>query len=159
MAVEQASRRGAALADERAITSQRDGAGVGTSQTEIATAMDLDERLLYHQIHPLKLVTDVATATVAAALLWRHELWAALVVGFVPSMAVSAMLLRWADLEPYRGSAFGRYIGRFMTRGVELARLAGLFPLWGGAWLRRPGIIVVGAAWILACWLSGLIES
>jgi len=125
----------------------------------IVTAMDRAERLLYHQIHPLKLFTDVATAIAAAALLWRHELGAALVVGFVPSIAVSAALIRSANLERYRDSAFGRYVARFMTRRVELARLVGLVPLWGGAWLRRPGIIFGGAVWILTCWLIGLIES
>lgn len=118
--------------------------------------MDLAERLLYHQIHPLKLGTDIATAAVAAGLLWRHQLAAALVVGFVPSVVVSAALVRWADLEPYRRSAAGRYVGRFMTRRVEVARLAGLIPLWGGAWVRRPLAMAAGVAWIVGCWLWGL---
>lgn len=119
--------------------------------------MDRAERLLYHQIHPLKLLTDVTTAIVAADLLWVHQLALALIVGFVPSIVVSAALLRWADLEPYRRSAFGRYVRRFMTRRVELARFAGLIPLWGGAWARRSIIVGVGVAWILACWLWGIV--
>jgi len=114
------------------------------------------ERLLYHQIHPIKLLTDVGTAGVAAVLLWQHHLVRALVVGFVPSVIASAVLVRWGDLEPYRDSRLGRYIRRFMTRGVELARLAGLIPLWGGAWVRRPAIMAVGVAWILGCWLRGV---
>jgi hypothetical protein len=59
------------------------------------------DRILYHQIHPLKLFTDVVTAFGAAVLLWRHQLGAALALGFPPSFAVSAALIRWADLEPY----------------------------------------------------------
>jgi hypothetical protein len=117
--------------------------------------MQLGERVLYHQIHPLKLLTDVGAAIVATDLLWAHRPALALILGFVPSVVVSAALLRWADLEPYRRSPFGRYIRRFMTHRVELARLAGLVPLWGGAWLRRPAIIVAGAVWILGCWLWG----
>ena len=118
--------------------------------------MNQRDRLLYHQIHPAKLLTDVGTAGVAAALLWLHRPVLALVVGFVPSVIASAVLLRWGDLEPYRNSKFGGYVRRFMTRGMELARLAGLIPLWGGAWVRRPAIMAAGVAWIIGCWLWGV---
>ena len=118
--------------------------------------MELRERVLYHQIHPLKLFTDVGTAAMAAVLLWRHALGAALVVGFVPSIAVSYALIRWANLEPYRNSAFGRYVRRFMTRRVEAARFAGLIPLWGGAWSHQLGVVGLGVLWIVGCWLWGL---
>lgn len=117
--------------------------------------MHLQERLLYHQIHPLKLLTDVSTAVGAAALFWRHQAALAFAVGFLPSIAVSALLLRFADLERYRQARFGRYVERFMTRRVEVARLVGLLPLWGGAWLRRPLVIGLGGAWIIGCWLLG----
>jgi hypothetical protein len=118
--------------------------------------MQLRERVLYHQIHPLKLSTDIGTAIVATALFWQRQAGLALVVGFVPSILVSAALIRWGNLEPYRTSAFGRYVARFMTRRIELARLAGLLPLWIGAWRQRPAFIVVGVAWIVGCWLWGL---
>ena len=118
--------------------------------------MDRHERVLYHQIHPLKLATDAATAAVAAGLLWQHRLALALAVGFVPSILVSVVLVRRANLERYRQSAFGRYLRRFMTRRVEAARLAGLLPLWGGAWVRRPPLIALGALWIIGCWLWGV---
>jgi hypothetical protein len=38
--------------------------------------MEFTERVLYHQIHPLKLLTDVSTAFIATALLWNHRLGA-----------------------------------------------------------------------------------
>ena len=115
--------------------------------------MELRDRVLYHQIHPLKLLTDGVTAVAAAALLWRHHLVSALIAGFLPSILVTLALLRWADLEPFRRSAFGRYISRFMTRRVEGARFIGLAIAWSGAWLRRPTLIAVGVTWIAACWL------
>lgn len=118
--------------------------------------MDRHERLLYHQIHPLKLLTDVATAMLAAGLLWTHHLAMAAVVGFGPSIVVTIALLRWANLDSLRRSRFGRYVARFMTRRVELARLAGLMPFWGGAWLHQRALLLIGAAWILGCWLWGL---
>ena len=118
--------------------------------------MDLRERILYHQIHPAKLVTDIGTAIGATPLFWRHHPGEALALGFLPSIAVTAVLLRWGDLEPYRASRFGQFVKRYMTRRVEMARLAGLIPLWGGAWFRLPLIIMAGAAWIVGCWLWGL---
>lgn len=117
--------------------------------------MSRAHRLLYHQIHPLKLFVDVSTAAAASLLFWEHRPGAAMLVGFIPSIIVSVALVRWADLEPYRASAFGQYIGQFMTRRVEAARFAGLLPLWGGAWMRRPPLIVAGGVWIVGCWLWG----
>jgi hypothetical protein len=116
------------------------------------------DRVLYHQIHPLKLFTDVFTAFAAAVLLWRHQLGAALALGFLPSIAVSAALIRWADLERYRASAFGRYVGGFMTRRVELARFAGLVPFWFGAWRRSPIAMGAGIIWIIGCWFWGVLR-
>jgi len=121
--------------------------------------MNRHDRLLYHQIHPLKLATDITTAALAAVLLWLRHPGAAVLVGFGPSILVTLALLRWASLDRYRQSAFGRYIARFMTRGVEAARFAGLVPLWGGAWAHRGALIIVGVIWILGCWLWGLRSS
>lgn len=122
----------------------------------ISPCMERHERFLYHQIHPVKLATDVLTAAVAAGLLWQHRLILAVAAGFAPSIVVSIVLIRWANLEQYRRSAFGRYVSRFMTRRVELARFAGLIPLWGGAWARKPGVMLVGGLWIVGCWLWGI---
>jgi hypothetical protein len=118
--------------------------------------MQFAERVLYHQIHPLKLFTDWSTAFIAAALLWNHRFGEAMVVGFVPSIVVTTVLLRWADLERYRASPFGRYVSGFMTRRVEAARFAGLLPLWLGAWYRSPIAMIAGVVWIVGCWLWGL---
>ena len=46
--------------------------------------MDLQEKILYHQIHPIKLFTDISTAIFSLYLLWRHRIGAALLVMFIP---------------------------------------------------------------------------
>jgi hypothetical protein len=115
--------------------------------------MNSRERQIYHQIHPLKLTTDVVSALVAATFFWQHSLALALAVGLLPPVVASVLVLRFANLDRYRDSRIGDYIGRNMTRAVEVARLAGLLPLWGGAWLQRGFIIAVGIVWILLCWL------
>ncbi|HEU5358747.1 MAG TPA: hypothetical protein VFU45_06495 [Gemmatimonadales bacterium] len=100
------------------------------------------ERVLLHQIHPLKLATDWGTAVAAAYLLWQHHLGAALRVGLVPPVVVTLALLRWADLGPLGASAFGRYILRHMTRAMEALRFDGLALAWLAAWTR--GAITFG---------------
>ena len=42
--------------------------------------MTLKEKALYHQIHPLKLSTDILAAAVSLYLFWVHEPLPALVV-------------------------------------------------------------------------------
>jgi len=45
----------------------------------------------YHQIHPLKLVTDIGVTPVF--FLWRHQVVPALIIGFVPPVIVSAAMM------------------------------------------------------------------
>ena len=58
--------------------------------------MTLQEKSLYHQIHPLKLATDIGATFPSLCLLWQHQLVFGLVVTFVPSIIVSALVIRFA---------------------------------------------------------------
>jgi hypothetical protein len=119
--------------------------------------MTFREKALYHQIHPLKLATDWGTGAIAFYLLWRHRLWPALLVMFVPAVVVSAALIRWVDLEPYQRSAFGRYVARSMTPAMQGFRLAGNGIMMLGAWYRRPEWLAGGLLVILFGWLRGIL--
>jgi hypothetical protein len=119
--------------------------------------MDWRERVLYHQIHPFKLLADWSTAFIAAWLLWRHELGWALVVGFVPSVVVSAWMIGACDLRAYKDSRFGRYIAQSMTRAVEAVRFLGLAFFWLGAWRHNAWLMAAGVAVIIAAWLRGVL--
>ncbi len=119
--------------------------------------MTIQEKALYHQIHPLKLATDWGTGAIAFYLLWRRRLWPALLVMFVPATVVSGALIRWADLEPYRRSAFGRYVARSMTPAMQGVRFAGNGIMMLGAWYRRPAWLVGGLLVILFGWLRGVL--
>lgn len=114
--------------------------------------MELSDRVLVHQIHPLKLGVDWGTAFLAAWCFWRHHPVLAVVTGFLPSILTSLALIKWADLGPYRTSAVGRRLARGMTPRIEGARLVGLLPFWGGAWVHLPFPMIAGIVWILACW-------
>ena len=120
--------------------------------------MEFAERKLYHQIHPLKLATDVGVTPVALYCLWVHRPLSAAIVGFVPPIVVSAAMLRWPpDLEPWKASALGRYVGRYMTPLIELVRFLTLAPMAYGAWNHEPGWIVIGLVMLVVAWANGLI--
>ncbi len=117
--------------------------------------MTFQEKQLYHQIHPLKLATDWGTGSLSFYLLWRRRLRAALIVQCIPEIVVSGALIRWADLEPQKQSAFGRYVEEYLTPAMQGLRFAGNAVMSLGAWYRRPGLLVVGLLIILGGWLRG----
>jgi hypothetical protein len=121
--------------------------------------MNLKEKYLYHQIHPLKLCTDISAAFGSLCLLWRHQLAFALVVMLAPPVLISFLLMRYADLEPYRESVFGNYIARSMSHAMEAVRLAGMAVTALGAWHQSLWIIAAGGAIVLFGWLRGMISN
>ena len=119
--------------------------------------MTREEKILYHQIHPLKLLTDCIAGFAALFLLWRHRLRAALLVTFVPPILASALIIRYVDLEPYKRSPFGRYVRLYMTREMEGVRFAGYLIMMLGAWHRGPRLISLGLLVILFGWFRGML--
>jgi len=117
--------------------------------------MNPEEKYLYHQIHPLKLLTDWVTGILAMYPLWQHKL--ALVIALVPPHIVSFVLIRFADLETYKQSAFGKYIRKYMTRQAEAIRLAGYIAMAVGAWTHNIWLIPAGLVVILFGWFRGRI--
>lgn len=119
--------------------------------------LTFQEKSLYHQIHPVKLATDWGTGILALDLFWEHRLGWASVVALVPSVVVSFLIVRYAHLEHYKQSRFGRYIRRSMTRTVELVRFVGYAITATGAWVHALWMILLGLVVILLAWGRGLI--
>jgi hypothetical protein len=119
--------------------------------------MTRKEKILYHQIHPLKLLTDCIAGFAALYLLWRHRFCAALLETSVPPILASTLIIGYVDLEPYRRSPFGRYIEQYMTREMQSLRLMGYLVMMLGAWHRRPWPVPLGLAVVLFAWFRGLI--
>ena len=59
--------------------------------------MNLKDKQLYHQIHPLKLFVDFSTAFVSLYFLWIHELIFGLVIAIIPSIITSYLMLNFMD--------------------------------------------------------------
>jgi hypothetical protein len=121
--------------------------------------MTFAERVLYHQIHPAKLFVDISSAVIGIDLFWQHRLVPGLIIALVPPILVSAVLLREADLEPYRSSRMGAYLRRFMPPWVQAVRLFGAAFVLYAAWHHVPAGIYGGLALIALCWANGLFRN
>jgi len=119
--------------------------------------MTPQEKTLYHQIHPLKLCTDICAEVVSLYLFWKRKLIAGFVVLLVPPIIASTLIIKWVDLEGYKHSPFGRYIRTYMTPPVVAVRLLGPFVTHVGAWYRRPVLIPLGLMIVLLAWLRGIL--
>ena len=119
--------------------------------------MNLEEKILYHQIHPLKLFTDWSSGIIALYPFWQHYLVLGLIIALVPAPIVSFLLVRFANLEKYKESSFGKYIRKYMTRQAEVVRFAGYALMAVGAWYHVIWLILLGLIIILFGWFRGLI--
>ena len=116
------------------------------------------ERALYHQIHPVKVFTDVASAIIAIDLIWRHLLVPGLVIALLPPVLVSATLIREVDLDRYRRSAMGAYLRRYMPPWVQALRLFGAAFAFYAAWYHVPAGVLGALAIVAACWVNGILR-
>jgi hypothetical protein len=117
--------------------------------------MNWQEKYLYHQIHPLKLLTDLGAGILALFPLWQHDLLRAVLIAFIPPAFVSFLLICFADLEKYKASPWGQYIRKAMTRQMEAVRFAGYAVMAAGAWVHRAWLIPIGFVIVLFGWLRG----
>jgi hypothetical protein len=118
--------------------------------------LSLRERLLYHQIHPLKLAVDIGSCVVSTWLFWRHELLLGALVTFPPSIVATTSMVKWMDFSRERDSEWGRYVAFHMTRVAEAVRLGGQVIMWMGAWLHHPWMILAGVGIIVFGWTYSL---
>ena len=119
--------------------------------------MEKSERVLFHQIHPFKLCVDWLTAFFSLYEFWIHQILIGLVIGFIPSIITSFVLVQYANLEKIKTSRFGVYISKNMTRFIEIIRMFGYLMAVTGAWVHSLFLIILGFLIILLGWLRGLI--
>lgn len=119
--------------------------------------MNIIDKTLYHQIHPFKLTTDVIAAFAAVYLLWLHLIIEGLAVAFVPSLVISLFMLKLMDFEKQKQSRLGKYVKRYMIRGVDTVRSIGFLVMLLGGWFHFLWLIALGFLVIILAWLNGLI--
>jgi hypothetical protein len=119
--------------------------------------MTLNDRILFHQIHPAKLVTDASAAVLCLYFLWQRDLSFAVVVAMVPPLIASGLVLGFADLEALKRSGLGVYVKRYMTPAMQLLRVCGFLVMAVAAWNHAPLAILAGLAVVAAGWLKGVV--
>jgi hypothetical protein len=120
--------------------------------------MNFADKVLYHQIHPLKLGTDILASLVSLYFFWEHKLFIGLILHLAPPIIASLAVIYGFDLEPQRQSALGQYVKRTMTHGIEAIRLIGDILMVLGAWFHSIPLIGVGLAIVAAGWLNGVVR-
>jgi hypothetical protein len=118
----------------------------------------VNERVLLHQVHPLKLAADISASLISNTLLWRHRLLAGLVTRYTLPIAGSAIVLTFADVERLRATARGRYVLAHMPPSAVAVSLAGDVVMAVASWKRRPLWIALGLLIVAAGWSQGLVE-
>lgn len=117
--------------------------------------MTFQEKVLYHQISPLKLSTDWITAFISLYFFWKHNLLLGLIVGFVPPILASFLIMQFVNIEKLKKSLSGQYIAKYMTKQMQVLRLVGYFLMVLGAWWHFALLIIFGLGLILLVWFRG----
>jgi len=72
--------------------------------------MNFADKVLYHQIHPLKLGTDILASLVSLYFFWQHRLLLGLFLHLAPPIIASLIVMYAVDLERQKQSTFGQYM-------------------------------------------------
>jgi len=117
--------------------------------------MTFKEKMLYQQIHPVKLCVDFGTGFFTTYLAWQNKMNWFLILFLGPSVVVTMIVVAFADLERLKNSSFGKHVSQHMTSTIELIRSAGQIAMWVGGWFHIPSVIAMGFLFILGGWLKG----
>jgi hypothetical protein len=129
---------------------------VGSPSTGPAPLSFDPDALLLHQVHPVKLAVDGASAVASLWLLWRGRTGLGFAVHYLAPLATSALLLR-GDLDRLRVTRAGRYV-LSMPQGAHALRAAGDTLMVRGARRHEPKLIATGLLAVAAGWSSGLLR-
>ena len=94
----------------------------------------LREKLLYQQLHPIKLGADAAALFIAAVLLWEQHLLRALVVAAALPLGASLVMLSSTAEETWARLRSGQHERLAVTAAIVCIRVAAMFAIWAGAW-------------------------
>jgi hypothetical protein len=116
------------------------------------SGMQLAEKVLVHQVHPVKVGADVTASAISNRLFWNERPKAALAVRVLLPLAGSAAVLGRADLDALAKTRRGEYVLAHMPPSAQAVRLAGDGLMGLGASRRNVALMLTGAAVIAAGW-------
>lgn len=95
------------------------------SKSVLCIKMTFNEKNLYHQIHPLKLLVDISSGFFTTYLSWQHNWFWFLMLFVMPSLTISYLLIQFSSLTHQKNSSLGKYIQKYMTTNIEAIRFCG----------------------------------
>jgi hypothetical protein len=120
-------------------------------------ALTTRQRLLVHQVHPVKLGADISASVLSLVLIWRGHRRTGMAVHLALPVLGSALVLATADLSRLATTPAGRYVQQHMPPTAQAIRLAGDALTVRGAGRHLPGLIAAGLAVVVAGWCHGLL--
>jgi len=118
------------------------------------SGMTFAEKKLYHQIHPLKLGTDIFASVISLFLFWYHYFLPALMLHFLLPVLGSFLVITYSNLDKQKRSKLGRHIKKHMTSSMEMLRLSGDIITIFGAWYHNLFVIIAGLLIVLGGWMG-----
>lgn len=129
----------------------------GNSRPDKEIRLNFKDKILYHQIHPLKLFVDISSGLFTTYLLWQRNIIWFLILFLLPSVLISLVLIHFANLERLKNSTFGKYIKKYMTSTIEAIRLTGQILMWVAGWYHSIILIAIGFSIIIGGWCTRLL--
>ena len=126
---------------------------------QFSRIITLKEKILYHQVHWLKLLSDISVSVFTTWLLWHHNVFWFLIFCLAPSVIASFFIIKFVDLGKLKRSSLGKYIEKYLTSLIGAIRMAGQIIVWIGGWYHLPFLIVIGVLIVIAAWCNGLLFS
>lgn len=115
------------------------------------------KRLLFAQIHPIRVAVTAVSGSAALLLFSRHYLTAGAATAAFPTVAACLWLAKYGDLEALRRSSSGKYVCRWMTPFAYAERVVGFALMCTAAWLRSYPLMAFGTALVVHAWTAGLL--
>ncbi len=117
--------------------------------------MDLKERKLLLQTHPLKIFVDWTTRYASLYFLWDHKIGLTLLIMLGPSILASYFILKYIDISALKDTAYGKIVPTLMTTKLEILRSVIFIVAVAGAWLQNLMLIMVSLMIVIFIWVIG----
>lgn len=105
------------------------------------------------------MLVDWSSGITACYFFWEKEIVAGALIAFLPSLIVSLIVVRFANLEKLKNSSFGRYYQRNYSKTVDLIRFVGFITMATGSWYHAVPFIATGFLVIISTWMYGLLPT
>jgi len=118
--------------------------------------MDIKERKLLLQTHPLKIFVDWTTRYASLYFLWDHKIGLTLLIMLGPSILASYLILKYIDITALKDTAYGKIMPTLMTTKLELFRSVIFVVAVAGAWLQNLMLIMISLSIVILIWMIGI---